>query len=178
MIFLFFSLNQETNPHTDYLFSQFKTINHFAHLPKYHWKFQKNRCQKKYRSWDRLSGTVASSEVRSMVELLLSSLPRNGFPWPWRPILSRRPGSSRRCALPIAPNDSYGLSFLSVVPPKVSIICCCRPFSVSTAAKIQYGMVALILVHSFLMQLIFKIQSKLTWTPNNIAIKTGLIVLA
>jgi hypothetical protein len=77
-----------------------------------------------------------SSEVRSMVELLLPSLQRNGFPRPWCPILSRHPGSSRRCALFIAPNDPYGLSFLSVVPPKVSIICCCRPFSVSTAAKI------------------------------------------
>ena len=47
------------------------------------------------------------------------------------------PGLSHCCVLPPAHNDPYGLSFLTVVKSKVSVICCCRPFSVSTAAIIH-----------------------------------------
>jgi len=56
-------------------------------------------------------------------DLLLPPIPCNDFPGSWRPILSRRPGSSNLCILPVAAN-----SFL-VLP---------SPFRVRSAQSLRY----------------------------------------
>jgi hypothetical protein len=82
----------------------------------------------KYRSQDRLSGRSASSGTSSMVQSLLPPFTRSNFPRPWRPILSKRPGSSRCCALPVAITIPMGLPSLRSLVPRFQLFAVAGPF--------------------------------------------------